>query len=59
MRKWEPVKNHPNIYSYPTAKGKRFAVRRGFTNVLGKKDEFTKDFDKINQFVLTNNICKY
>ena len=30
------------------------------SNILThKKDEFTKDFDKINQFVLTNNICKY
>ena len=30
------------------------------SNILThKKDEFTNDFDKINQFVLTNNICKY
>lgn len=42
MRKWEPVKNHPNIYSYPTAKGKRFGVRRGYSDVLGKNTEFTK-----------------
>ncbi|MFD1466507.1 tyrosine recombinase XerC [Lapidilactobacillus mulanensis] len=42
MRNWTPVKNHPNIYEYQTAKGKRYGVRRGFKNSLGKADEFTK-----------------
>lgn len=42
MRKWQPLKRHPNIYEYKTKKGKRFGVRRSFTNSEGKEVEFTK-----------------
>jgi integrase len=42
MRKWTPMKKHPNVYEYPTAKGKRYGVRRKFTNSEGKQQEYTK-----------------
>lgn len=42
MRKWEPLKKHPNIYVYETKKGKRYGIRRGFVNSENKRDEFTK-----------------
>lgn len=42
MRKWKPMKKHPNIYEYETRKGKRYGVRRGFMNSEHKSDEFTK-----------------
>lgn len=42
MRKWTPIPNHPNVYSYETKHGTIFGVRRGFENSLGKRDEFTK-----------------
>lgn len=54
MRKWTPMPKHPNIYTYKTARGTRYAVRRGFRNSVGKRVEFTKsglltwrDADKI------------
>lgn len=42
MRQWSPVDKHPNVYEYSTKKGKRYGIRRGFTNADGKKDEFTR-----------------
>lgn len=42
MRKWKKLPRHPNIYEYETKKGKRYGIRRGFTNSVGKKDEYTK-----------------
>ncbi|MGK4178857.1 tyrosine-type recombinase/integrase [Lapidilactobacillus dextrinicus] len=42
MRKWKKLPRHPNIYEYETQKGKRYGIRRGFTNSAGKKDEYTK-----------------
>ena len=42
MRKWEPLKKHPNIYVYETKKGKRYGIRRGFVNSENNRDEFTK-----------------
>lgn len=42
MRKWKPMKKHPNIYEYETQKGKRYGVRRKFKNFEHKSQEFTK-----------------
>ncbi|KRK71877.1 tyrosine-type recombinase/integrase [Lacticaseibacillus nasuensis] len=42
MRDWKPVPKHPNIFMYDTKRGKRYGVRRGFKNGVGKRDEFTK-----------------
>lgn len=42
MREWKKLLRHPNIYEYETRRGKRYGVRRGFTNSLGRKDEFTR-----------------
>jgi integrase len=42
MRKWTQVPRHPNVYEYDTRRGKRFGIRRGFQNSVGKNDEFTK-----------------
>lgn len=42
MRKWKKLPRHPNIFEYQTQKGKRYGIRRGFKNSVGKKDEYTK-----------------
>lgn len=42
MRKWKPMKKHPNIYEYETTKGKRYGIRRKFKNIEHKNQEFTK-----------------
>lgn len=42
MRKWKKLPRHPNLFEYETQKGKRYGIRRGFTNSVGKKDEYTK-----------------
>jgi integrase len=42
MRKWTAVPRHPNIFSYPTAKGTRYGIRRGYKDSLGSKQEYTK-----------------
>lgn len=42
MRNWRPVSKHLNIYEYDTKSGKKYGVRRGFTDEKGKYNEFTK-----------------
>lgn len=42
MRKWTKVKNHPNLYEYPTDQGKRFGVRRGYKDTVGNYKQFSK-----------------
>lgn len=42
MRKWTPLKRHPGIYEYPTAKGKRYGTRRGYKDAYRKKREWTR-----------------
>jgi integrase len=42
MRKWSPVDKHPNVFSYETKKGKRYGVRRSFTNASGTYEEFSR-----------------
>ncbi|MDV2621192.1 tyrosine-type recombinase/integrase [Pediococcus acidilactici] len=42
MRKWKPLKRHPNIYTYETKRGKRYGVRRVYKDSENKRREFTK-----------------
>ncbi|VDG25738.1 site-specific integrase [Lactiplantibacillus mudanjiangensis] len=42
MRKWEALKRHPGIYQYSTQKGKRYGARRGYTDLYGKRQEWTR-----------------
>jgi len=39
--KWTPLKRHSGIYEYPTAKGKRYGVRRSYTNAYKEHHEWT------------------
>ncbi len=42
MRKWTPLKRHPGIYEYPTAKGTKYGVRRGYTDSYHKHQQLVK-----------------
>lgn len=42
MRKWTPLKRHPGIYEYTTAKGKRYGTRRSYTNAYKEHHEWTR-----------------
>lgn len=41
-REYTPVPRHPGIFSYKTQRGTRYRVRRGFQNIYGKADEYSK-----------------
>lgn len=42
MYVYKKMPRHPNIYEYSTNRGKRYRIRRKYTNSVGKPDEFTK-----------------
>ncbi|WP_338230665.1 tyrosine-type recombinase/integrase [Lactiplantibacillus paraxiangfangensis] len=42
MRKWTPLKRHPGIFTYETQKGKRFGVRRAYTDSHHKYRNWSK-----------------
>jgi integrase len=56
MRQWKPIKKHPNVYEYETRRGKRYGIRRTFTNDFGKREEYTKSgFTNIPDAQITLN----
>lgn len=35
-RQWKPLKRHPGIYEYETKRGKKYGIRRSYTDINHK-----------------------
>ncbi|MFK5261202.1 integrase, partial [Lactiplantibacillus plantarum] len=41
-RQWKPLKRHPGIYEYDTKRGKKYGVRRAYTDIHHKYRSWSK-----------------
>ncbi|WMB62805.1 hypothetical protein NGP02_13385 [Lactiplantibacillus pentosus] len=41
-RQWKPLKRHPGIYEYETKRGKKYGIRRSYTDINHKYRTWSK-----------------